>query len=178
MSERIIESKTNRRQILKLAGAAALGAAGASALTAVKVKAAGSGQVIVPYLNPVHVASGHLNANQEVVIGPFPYPPPNGGGFGSDSYMGMIGNLTALRWRGHGWLSCRSTDYAFDPANQAQNLHFGGNLRALSNVFLTDFGFTGGPGLASNGQFVLHNGPSATDYVIDLLAFLGQDFIG
>ncbi len=75
-------------------------------------------------------------------------------------------------------MSCRSTDYAFDPVNQAQNLHFGGNLRAISNVFLTDFGFTGGPGLASNGQFVLHNGPSPTDYVIDLLAFLGQDFIG
>jgi len=172
-------SKSTRRDLLKLAGAAAIGAAGASALGAVKVKAAGSGTTIVPYLNPVHIASGHLAAGAEVVIGPFPYPPPNGGGFDSQSYLGMIGNLTASHWRGTGWLSVRSPDYAFDPAHQARNLNFSGRPTAWSNSFATVFGFTGvAAGMSSNGQFVLHNGPSAVDYVIDLLAFLGPDFIG
>jgi len=176
MTERTLDPKSSRREILKLGGAAALGAAGLAALSTKRVKAAGSGNTIVPYLNPVHIASGHLNANQEVVIGPFPYPPPNGGGFGSDSYMGMIGNLTASGWKGHGWMSVRSTDYAFDPVNQAQNLHFGGNLRALSNAFATVFGFSGtASGMVSTGQFVLHNGPAAADYVVDLLSFLVDD---
>ena len=90
--------------------------------------------------------------------------------------MGMVGNLTAMNWKGHGWMSVRSTDYAFDPVNQAQNLHFGGNLHALSNAFLTIFGFGGtASGMTSSGQFVLHNGPAAADYVIDLLSFLVDD---
>jgi len=176
MSERTADPKSSRREVLKLGGAAALGAAGLAALRSRPVKAAGSGQVIVPYLNPVHIASGHLNPGQEVVIGPFPYPPPNGGGFGSDSYWGMIGNLTASNWKGHGWMSCRSTDYAFDPTNQAQNLHFGGNLKALSNAFVTVFGLNGtASGMTTTGQFVLHNGPAPADYVVDLLSFLGDD---
>lgn len=178
MTERTANLKSTRRDVLKLAGAAALGAAGASALGAVKVKAAGSGMVIVPYLNPVHVASGHLRANQEVVVGPFPYPPPNGGGFDSQSYLGMIGNLTATRFKGQGWMSVRSTDYAFDPGHQALNLNFGGHVDAWSNSFTTAFGFTPAPGFSSNGQFVLRNGPVAADYIVDLLAFLAGDFIG
>ncbi len=179
MTERTANLKSSRRDILKLAGAAAIGAAGASALGAVKVKAAGSGTTVVPYLNPVHIASGHLAANHEVVIGPFPYPGPGGGGFDSRSYLGMIGNLTARRWRGQGWMSVRSTDYAFDPATQALNLHFGGHFDAWSNSFTTVFGFTGtATGMASSGQFVLRNGPAAADYVVDILAFLGPDFTG
>lgn len=173
MSERVIASRSSRRDILRLAGAAALGAAGASALKSVPVKAAGSGTPLVAYLNPVHVASGHLNAGQEIVIGPFPYP---GSSFDSSSYYGMVGNLTAMNFKGHGWLSARSTDYAFDPANQALNLHFGGNLKAISNSFVTIFGFGSvGAGGASSGQFALRNGPVATDYVVDVLAFLGPD---
>lgn len=73
-------------------------------------------------------------------------------------------------------MSVRSTDYPFDPANQAQNLHFGGNLRALSNAFATVFGFSGtASGMVSTGQFALRNGPAAADYVIDLLSFLVDD---
>ena len=76
-------------------------------------------------------------------------------------------------------LSVRSPDYAFDPTNQARNLNFSGRPTAWSNAFATVFGFTGvATGMSSNGQFVLHNGPSAVDYVVDLLAFLGPDFIG
>ena len=176
MTERTLDPKSSRREILKLGGAAALGAAGLAALSTKRVKAAGSGNTLAPYLNPVHIATGHLQAGQEVVIGPFPSPGPNGGGFSSDSYMGMVGNLTAMNWKGHGWMSVRSTDYAFDPVNQAQNLHFGGNLHALSNAFLTIFGFGGtASGMTSSGQFVLHNGPAAADYVIDLLSFLVDD---
>ena len=170
MTERIV-TKNSRRDILKLAGAAALGAAGASALRVVPAKAAGSGDFVVPYLNPRHVASGHLAANAEVVIGPFPYPGSTT--FDSADYLGIIGNLTARRWRGAGWLSARSTDYAFDPANQALNLHFGGRFEAWSNSFTTVFGFTGTTtGKQSSGQFILRNGPSATDYIVDLMAFL------
>jgi len=41
-------------------------------------------------------------------------------------------------------MSARSTDYPFDPANQALNLHFGGHqVDAWSNSFVTIFGFTG-----------------------------------
>src|SRR5205814_1460696 len=92
VSEKAVE-KSTRRDLLRLAGAAAIGAAGISALGAVKVKAAGSGTPLVAYLNPIHVASGHLNAGQEAVIGPFPYP--GSSAFGSDDYWGMVGNLTA-----------------------------------------------------------------------------------
>jgi len=175
VSEKAVE-KSTRRDLLRLAGAAAIGAAGISALGAVKVKAAGSGTPLVAYLNPIHVASGHLNAGQEVVIGPFPYP-GSGGALGSDDYWGMVGNLTATRWRGQGWMSARSTDYPFDPANQALNLHFGGHqVDAWSNSFVTIFGFNGtAAGKTTTGQFALRNGPAPADYVVDILAFLGPD---
>ena len=171
--------RATRRDVLKLAGGAALGVAGAAALGASKVRAAGSGTTIGPYFNPVHVASGHLAPNSEVVIGPFPYPVPPGTpltGFDSADYSGMIGNLTATNWRGSGWLAARSTDDAYDPGHQALNLNFGGHFRAWSNAFVTKFGFTGtAAGKASTGQFILRSGPAATDYVVDILGFLGPD---
>ena len=168
----MVNSRSTRRDVLKLAGAAAIGAAGASALGAVKVKAAGSGTTIVPYFNPFHVASGHLAANSEMVIGPF----PSIAGFDSQSYFGMIGNLTARNWHGSGWLSVRSTDDAFDPVNQALNLNFGGHFRGWSNAFVVKFGFKGTAfGMTSTGQFFLRSGPAATDFVVDALAFLGPD---
>ena len=173
MTARIAPSKSTRRDLLKLAGAAAIGAAGATALSATRVRAAGSGTTIVPYLNPVHIASGTLAAGQEVVIGPFAFP---GSTFDSQSYSGIVGNLTAMRWSGAGWLSVRSTDYAFNPGHQALNLHFAGRVPAWSNSFVSVFGFTNViPGMASDGRLILRNGPSATDYVIDVLAFLGPD---
>lgn len=172
MEKALSGSKSTRRDLIKLAGAAALGVAGASALGPVKVRAAGSPTAIVPYFNPFHVASGHLAANSEVVIGPF----PSLGGFDSQVYFGMIGNMTAKRWKGAGWLSARSTDDAFDPVNQAINLNFAGHVPAWSNAFLVKFGFTGtAPGMASSGQFILRAGPVATDYVIDAMAFLLDD---
>jgi hypothetical protein len=175
VSEKAIQ-KSTRRDLLRLAGAAAIGAAGASALSGVKVKAGGSGTPLVAYLNPIHVASGHLNAGQEVVIGPFSVP-VSGSVFGSDDYWGMVGNLTALRWKGQGWMSVRSTDYPFDPANQALNLNFGGHqVDAWSNSFVTIFGLTGTViGKTTTGQFALRNGPAPADYVVDILAFLGPD---
>ena len=89
----------------------------------------------------------------------------------------MVGNLTARRWKGQGWMSARSTDYPFDPANQALNLHFGGHqVDAWSNSFVTIFGFTGtAAGKTTTGQFALRNGPAPADYVVDILAFLGPD---
>lgn len=174
MGEKAVDARSTRRDVLKLAGAAAIGAASIAALGATRVKAAGSGTPLVAYLNPVHVASGHLNPNQEVVIGPFPYP---GSAFDSSSYLGMVGNLTARRWRGRGWMSVRSTDYAFDSTHQALNLHFGGgSVDAWSNAFVTVFGFSSaGTGGASDGKFILRNGPAAADYIVDILAFLGPD---
>lgn len=177
MGEKAVDARSTRRQVLKLAGAAAIGAAGMAALGATRAQAAGSGTTVIPYLNPIHIASGHLNANQEVVIGPFPYPNTS---FDSQSYLGMIGNLTASRWKGQGWMAVRSTDYAFDAAHQAINLHFGGHtVDAWSNSFVTVFGFGGtASGMSSSGQFVLRNGPAPANYVVDILAFLGPDFIG
>jgi hypothetical protein len=74
VTERIVVNKSSRRDLLKLAGAAAIGAAGASALGARPAKAAGSGDTVAMYFNPQHLVSGHLAANAEVTIGPFPTP--------------------------------------------------------------------------------------------------------
>lgn len=167
--------KASRRDVLKLAGAAAIGAAGASALGAARVKAAGSGATIGMFFLPIHVASGHLNPNQEVTIGPFPYPGSTT--FTSQNYLGIVGNLTARRWKGAGWLAARSTDFPFDPVHEGINLNFSGPGRAWSNWFICQFGFTftPGPDIVSNGQFILRNGPSHTDYVVDLHGFLTGD---
>jgi hypothetical protein len=169
-------SKSTRRDLLRLAGAAAIGAAGASALSATRVaRAAGSGATIGAFFNPLHIASGHLAPNAEVVIGPFPYPGSTV--FTSQNYIGIVGNLTARRWKGAGWMSIRSTDFAFDPAHQGINLNFSGAPRAWSNWFICQFGFTftPGPDIVSNGQFIIRNGPSHADYVVDLHGFLTGD---
>jgi hypothetical protein len=171
-----MNEKSSRRDVLKLAGAAALGAVGASAMGAAKVRAAGSGATIGMFFNPLHIASGHLAPNHEAVIGPFPYPGSTT--FTSQNYLGIVGNLTATHWKGPGWLSVRSTDFAFDPAHQGINLHFGGAAtRAWSNWFICQFGFTftPGPDIVSNGQFIIRSGPAAVDYVVDLHGFLTGD---
>lgn len=173
MSERVIAPKSTRRDVIKLAGAAALGAAGVAALGARPAKAAGSGSTLAMYFNPQHLHSGHLAPNAEVTIGPFPTPDQP---FMSSDYLGIIGNLTATRWTGHGWMSIRPTGFPFDPAHQAINLHFGGQFRGWSNFFICQFSFDNVPqGGQSSGAFILHNGPVAADYLIDLHGFLGPD---
>ncbi len=171
----LVRSKSTRRDLLKLAGAAAIGAAGASALGVTRVRAAGSGATIGAFFNPLNIASGHLAPNAEVVIGPFPYP--GSAVFTSQNYIGIVGNLTAKRWRGTGWMSVRSTDFPFDPPHQGINLNFSGPPHAWSNWFICQFGFTFEPGqdIVSNGQFIIRNGPSHADYVVDLHGFLTGD---
>jgi hypothetical protein len=165
-------SKSTRRDLLKLAGAAAIGAAGASALGATRVRAAGSGATIAWVGNPQHLTSGHLAANAEVVIGPFLFP---GSTFDSTNYYGIVGNLTARHWKGKGWLSARPFDEPFVPASQALNLHFGGHtVDAWSNFFITTFGFDN-PGHTSDGKFIIRNGPSAVDYLVDIFGFMNID---
>ena len=173
MTERVNEIKNTRRDVIKLAGAAALGAAGMAALGARPAKAAGSGDTVDMYFNPQHLQSGHLAANAEITIGPFPTPDQP---FMSSDYLGIIGNLTASHWKGHGWMSIRPTAFPYDPAHQAINLHFGGQLKAWSNFFIVQFSFNNIPqGGRSDGQFILRNGPVAADYLIDLHGFLGPD---
>ena len=172
MGERTLVTRSTRRDVLKLAGAAALGAAGASALAATKVRAGGSGATIAWVPNPQHLTSGHLGANKEVVIGPFPFP---GSTFDSTSYYGIVGNLTALRWQGkNGWMSVRPNGMPFVAGSQAINLHFGGKVEAWSNFFICQFGF-GQTGQTSDGMFIIRNGPIPADYLVDLHGFMNID---
>jgi hypothetical protein len=176
VTEQIRDPKSTRRDILKLAGAAALGAAGSAALSAKGVRAAGSGDTVDMWFNPYRLVDtrGHarLAAGAEMVVGPFPTP---GQSFNSDSYLGIVGNLTATSWaKSGGWLSVRPTSFPFDPVHGAINLHFGGKVvPAWSNFFICQFGY--GTGLqASDGKFVIHNGgPGATHVIVDLHGFLG-----
>ena len=172
MSERARDSKSSRRELLKLGGAAALGAAGLAALRTTSAKAAGSGATIARIYNAQRLTSGHLTPNAEVVIGPFLYP---GSTFDSTNYYGIVGNLTAMNWRGKdGWMTARPNATPFLGATSAIDLHFGGRVKAWTNFFMTVFGFEGGGGV-SDGQFIIRNGPIATDYVVDLLGFLNID---
>ena len=173
MSERTANSKSSRREILKLGGVAALGAAGLAALNGTRAKAAGSGDTTVMYFNPQRLTSGTLAPGAEVVIGPFPTPNQP---FMSDSYIGVIGNLTANKFTGSGWLSVRPNGMPFVPGMQAQNLHFGGTAHAISNWFMCQFGFPVTTGMLSDGKFIIHNGgASATSFFVDLHGFLGPD---
>ncbi len=108
MAERTIEPRSTRREIIKLAGVAAIGAVGAAALTATCVRAEGSGDTVDVFWNPQKVLDtrGHarLAAGADKVVGPFPVP---GTTFMSDDYLGFIGNLTAVNWTGAGWLGVR-----------------------------------------------------------------------
>jgi len=123
------------------------------------------------FFPPIHLQNGHLAPGQEVVIGPFPTP---GQVFDSTFYRGIIGNLTASNWKGHGWMSIRPNGTGFDPVLGAINLHFGGKFVAWSNFFICQFGF-GQVGQMSDGKFILHNGPAPADYLIDLHGLLGPD---
>lgn len=172
MSERTVDPKSSRREILKLGGVAALGAAGLAALGTTRAKAAGSGATIAWIYNAQRLTSGHLAPNAEVVIGPFFYP---GTTFDSTNYYGILGNLTAMNWKGKdGWLTARPNATPFLGASSAIDLHFGGRVKAWTNFFFTTFGFEGGGGV-SDGQFIIRNGPIATDYAVDLLGFLSID---
>jgi hypothetical protein len=173
MTERTADPKSSRREILKIGGAAALGAAGLAAMGTRGVKAAGSGATIAWIYNPQRLTSGHLASNAEVVIGPFLYP---GTTFDSTNYYGIVGNLTAMNWKGKdGWLTARPNTTPFQPGTQAIDLHFGGKVKAWTNFFMTVFGFEGGGGSQSDGKFIIRNGPIPTDYEVDLLGFLNID---
>jgi len=171
MSERTTPSKSTRRDLLKLAGAAAVGAAGSAALGAVSVRAAGSGATIAWVPNPQHLTSGHLAAGAEVVIGPFLFP---GSVFDSTNYYGIVGNLTAMRWKGQGWMSVRPFGMPFVVGSQAINLNFAGHFKAWSNFFMCQFGFDN-PGHTSDGKFIIRNGPVPADYLVDLHGFMNID---
>lgn len=176
MSARTIETRGTRRDMLKLAGAAAIGVAGTAALGAKRVRAAGSGSTIDMWFAPYRLVDtrGHakLAAGADMVVGPFPTPAQS---FNSDSYNGIVGNLTATGWKRAGWLSVRSTDFPFDPVKGGINLHYGGPIHTVSNFFICQFGFPGN-GMASDGSFIIHNGgPGATDVIVDLHGFLGPD---
>ncbi len=172
MDKALNGSKSTRRDLLKLAGAAAIGAAGASALGASRVRAAGSGATIAWVANPQHLQSGHLAAGAEGVIGPFLFP---GSAFDSTNYYGIVGNLTAMRWKGkNGWLSARPNGMPFVAGSQAINLHFGGKFDAWSNFFVCQFGLDN-PGHTSDGMFIVRNGPIPTDYLVDLHGFMDID---
>ncbi len=178
MTERTIDPRSTRRDILKLAGAAAIGAAGVAVLGVKTAKAAGSGTTVDMWFNPYRLVDtrGHakLAAGAEMVVGPFPTPAQP---FNSDSYFGIVGNLTATRWtKGHGWLSVRPSTFSFDPAKGAINLHYAGKVEAWSNFFICQFGFATVQGMMSDGKFIIHNGgPGATDVIVDLHGFLGPD---
>ena len=179
MSDRTLENATTRRHLLKLAGAAALGAAGIAAVGATRVRAAGSGTTIDEFWNPQHLVDtrggAKLGSGAEVVLGPFPVP--GGGGFMSDDYYGLIGNLTAAGWTKRGWLSIRPNGMPFDPVHGAMLLHFGGkSVSAVSNFFVVQFGFPTVQGKKSDGKVVVHNGgPGATNLILDLFGFTGPD---
>lgn len=168
----VVIERATRRDVLKLAGGAALGVAGATALGASRVKAAGSGATIAWIYNPQRLTSGHLAPNAEVTIGPFLYP---GSTFDSTNYYGIVGNLTATRWKGkNGWLTARPNGAPFQAGTQAIDLHFGGQVAAWTNFFISAFGF-GEVGQTSDGKFIVRNGPIPTDYEVDLLGFLNID---
>ncbi len=105
------------------------------------------------------------------MIGPFLFP---GSAFDSTNYYGIVGNLTAMRWKGHGWMSVRPNGMPFVVGSQAINLNFAGHLRAWSNFFMCQFGFDN-PGHTSDGKFIIRNGPVAADYLVDLHGFMNID---
>jgi hypothetical protein len=175
MKEGPSQRKTTRRDALKLAGAAALGAAGAAALGAPRVLAAGSGNAIVNYFAPTRIidtrGSAKIGHGTDATIGPFPFPGSTT--FTSEDYYGIIGNLTAVSWTGSGWLAVRPDDVAFSGVS---NLNFWGSGPAWANMFICRFGTTGIPPLkVSDGKFIVRSGAATTNFIVDLLAFLGPD---
>jgi hypothetical protein len=165
--------KTTRRNALKLAGAAALAAAGTAALGTIRTRAAGSGNTVDIFKPPARVANTvggtKLAVGADMVLGPF----PAGGGFSSDSYNGMIGNLTAANWTGAGWLSVRKNGTPFVPASILVN--YSGTGQRWSNFFIVRFGDPVVGGMASDGKIIVRCGGNATNFIVDLIGFLGPD---
>src|SRR5437879_344875 len=89
-----VDATSTRRGLLKLAGAAAAGAAGVTALRMIPVSAGGSGfaLVLLPPLRIVDTRNGHgkLIGGNDYDFGPFPFP---GTAFDSTSYYGMFFNI-------------------------------------------------------------------------------------
>lgn len=163
-----------RRAVLKLAGAAALGAAGATALRGVPVKAAGSGNTIDLFtplrLLDTRLGHGPLAGGLDYDFGPFPAP----AGFDSTSYYGLMANLTATGWNMGGWLSIRGQGTTLTGVS---NVNFGGSLSAIPNFVITQFGAPG-LGQTTNGMVTIHCGgpPSLRVHVVlDFFAYLGPD---
>ncbi len=178
MADQTSVGRATRREVIRLAGVAALGAAGAAALGTTRVRAAGSGDTVDLFWNPQKFIDtrGHpkLAAGAEVAVGPFPVP--GFPAFMSDDYLGFIGNLTATRWTGAGWLSVRPSGMPFDLVNGARLLHFGGSIAAISNFFVCQFGPPTVGGKSSDGKLIIHNGgPGATNLVLDFHGYLGPD---
>lgn len=167
-------STSTRRGLLKLMGAAAVGAAGATALRGLPVKAAGSGNTI-DLLPPVRIFDtrqtfGALAGGNDYDFGPFPAL----GGFLSTSYYGMMANLTATGWNTAGWLSIRAHGTTLP---EVSNLNFSGSLSAIANFVITAFGAPG-VGQTTDGKVTIHcGGPSSlrVHMVLDLFAYLGPD---
>jgi hypothetical protein len=172
LTEALNGKSTTRRNALKLGAAAALAAAGTAALGATRTKAAGSGftlDIFNPATRVVNTVGGaKLTAGHDVVLGTF----PAGGGFFSDSYYGMIGNLTAGHWLAPGWLSIRPNGAAFSNATLVVN--YSGTGAFWSNLFIVRFG-PPVAALASDGKIIIRCGGGATNYIIDLIGFLGPD---
>ena len=175
MTEDLNRKSTTRRNALKLGAAAALAVAGSAALGATKTRAAGSGDTLDIFFPPARVVNtiGHaqLTNGHEVVLGTFP---AGTSGFNSDSYYGMFGNLTATRYVGPGWLSVRPNGAAFSAATIVVN--YSGTGRYWSNFFIVRFG---DPvplsGLASDGKIIVRCGGGSTNFMVDLVGFLGPD---
>ena len=165
--------KTTRRNAMKIAGAAALAIAGSAALGTTRIRAAGSGNAVDIFNPPARVADTvggtKLTVGADMVLGPF----PAGGGFSSDSYSGMIGNLTAATWTGTGWLSVRKNGTSFVPGSIVVN--YSGTGRRWSNLFIVKFGDPVVLGMASDGKIVIRCGGNATNFIVDLIGFLGPD---
>ncbi len=180
MSQAETTGTTSRRNILKLGGAAALGAASIAALRPpLKASAAGSGNTLASWFGPYRVvdttSGAKLAPGADMVVGPFPTPTQP---FNSDSYYGMAGNLTATGWGPKGgWLSVRPNG-SFFAGSQLPLLYFGGKVKASSNFFVERFGFPTdtSSGAVSDGRLVIHNGgPTAVHFMIDVYFFLGPD---
>jgi hypothetical protein len=173
---------STRRGLLKMAGAAAAGAAGTAGLMtlrALPVAAGGSGFTIA-LMTPTRIVdtrNGHgpLTGGNEYEFGPFPVPGSTT--FFSDSYYGMMANLTATGWNGQGWLSIRGQGVAA-PNPPVSNVNFSGTLSAFPNFVITAFGAPTVGGMLSNGKIVVHCGGAASlsvDVIIDLFAYLVPD---
>ena len=174
-----VPGKSTRRGLLKVAGAAALGAAGATALRGLPVKASGSGMTIVPYpplperVLDTRSGFGALAGGLDYSFGPF----AAGGGFDSTVYMGMLGNLTATGWNMAGWLSIRAHGSTLGTIS---NVNFSSNLSAIPNFVLTTFGpaVAPVPPVVSDGMVTIHCGGPAglrVYIVLDIFAYLGPD---